>query len=188
MLLRFPCGGFVRCNGLFGGSSLRNFIVIGNKAPVAEPGIHEGVVHREVPPIIGPKVGSFPLKDPPTVLFAQPIQAVAEEHRLRLGEDPALRVSWSIAVFPDLSIRRYEKTAEHLPPRFWQLGQLKCQRLLNCLLNLRHVRRTPCRSAANPPHERFVDVTPMSLRRGRPLQRLVGRRTQVILAQSFSTT
>jgi hypothetical protein len=38
------------------------------------------------------------------------------------------------------------------------------------------VRRTPCRSAANAPHERFADVTPMSLRRGRPLQRLVRRR------------
>ena len=34
---------------------------------------------------------------------------------------------------------------------------------------------THCRSAASPPHERFVDVTPMSLRRDRPLQRLVGR-------------
>jgi len=39
----------------------------------------------------------------------------------------------------------------------------------------RQVRRTPCRSAASPPHERFVDVTPISLRRDRPLQRLVGR-------------
>jgi hypothetical protein len=35
------------------------------------------------------------------------------------------------------------------------------------------VRRTPCRSAASPPHERFADVTPISLRRDRPLQRLV---------------
>ena len=35
------------------------------------------------------------------------------------------------------------------------------------------VRRTPCRSAASPPHERFVDVTPISLRRVRQLQRLV---------------
>ena len=37
------------------------------------------------------------------------------------------------------------------------------------------VSRTPCRSAASPPHERFVDVTPISLRRDRPLQRLVGQ-------------
>ena len=44
--------------------------------------------------------------------------------------------------------------------------------------NKPHVRRTVCRSAANPPHERFVDVTPMSLRRGRPLQRLVRRQWQ----------
>jgi len=35
--------------------------------------------------------------------------------------------------------------------------------------------RTPCRSAARAPHERFVDVTPISLRRLRPLQRLVRR-------------
>ena len=35
--------------------------------------------------------------------------------------------------------------------------------------------RTPCRSAARAPHERFVDVTPFSLRRLRPLQRLVSR-------------
>jgi len=34
---------------------------------------------------------------------------------------------------------------------------------------------TPCRSAASPPHERFVDVTPISLRRDRPLQRLVSQ-------------
>jgi hypothetical protein len=39
-----------------------------------------------------------------------------------------------------------------------------------------HVGPTICRSAASPPHERFVDVTPMSLRRDRPLQRLVRRR------------
>jgi hypothetical protein len=38
------------------------------------------------------------------------------------------------------------------------------------------IRLTPCRSAARAPHERFVDVTPISLRRLRPLQRLVGRR------------
>ena len=38
---------------------------------------------------------------------------------------------------------------------------------------LNEVCRTLCRSAATPPHERFVDVTPNSLRRGRPLQRLV---------------
>ena len=37
------------------------------------------------------------------------------------------------------------------------------------------VRPTICRSAASPPHKRFVDVTPMSLRRDRPLQRLVRR-------------
>ena len=37
------------------------------------------------------------------------------------------------------------------------------------------VRPTPCRSAASPPHERFVDVTPISLRRDRPLQRLVSQ-------------
>jgi len=35
---------------------------------------------------------------------------------------------------------------------------------------------TPCRSAASPPHERFADVTPISLRRDRPLQRLVRQR------------
>ncbi len=38
---------------------------------------------------------------------------------------------------------------------------------------------TPCRSAASPPHERFVDVTPISLRRDRPLQRLVRRRSSL---------
>jgi len=38
-----------------------------------------------------------------------------------------------------------------------------------------HVGPTLCRSAASPPHERFVDVIPISLRRDRPLQRLVGR-------------
>ncbi len=42
------------------------------------------------------------------------------------------------------------------------------------------VRRTPCRSAARTPHERSVDVTPISLRRLRPLQRLVRRRTLVL--------
>jgi hypothetical protein len=35
---------------------------------------------------------------------------------------------------------------------------------------------TPCRSAASPLHERFIDVTPISLRRDRPLQRLVRQR------------
>jgi len=35
---------------------------------------------------------------------------------------------------------------------------------------------TLCRSAASPPHERFADVTPISLRRDRPLQRPVRRR------------
>jgi hypothetical protein len=43
------------------------------------------------------------------------------------------------------------------------------------------VRPTPCRSAARAPHERSVDVTPISLRRLRPLQRLVRRH---ILEQS----
>jgi hypothetical protein len=41
----------------------------------------------------------------------------------------------------------------------------------------RQVRRTPCRSAARAPHEQFADVTPISLRRLRPLQRLVRRRS-----------
>jgi hypothetical protein len=40
------------------------------------------------------------------------------------------------------------------------------------------VRRTLCRSAARAPHERFVDVTPISLRRLRPLQRLVRRQSK----------
>ena len=35
---------------------------------------------------------------------------------------------------------------------------------------------TLCRSAARAPHERFVNVTPISLRRLRPLQRLVRQR------------
>jgi hypothetical protein len=39
-----------------------------------------------------------------------------------------------------------------------------------------HAGRT--RSAARPPHELFVDVTPISRRRHRPLQRLVRRRTR----------
>jgi len=37
------------------------------------------------------------------------------------------------------------------------------------------LRRTPCRSAASPPHERFADDTPISKRRDRPLQRPVGQ-------------
>ena len=41
--------------------------------------------------------------------------------------------------------------------------------------------RTPCRSAARAPHERFVDVTPISLRRLRPLQRLVRRQDNQFL-------
>ena len=45
----------------------------------------------------------------------------------------------------------------------------------NWSIHSQHVRPTLCRSAASPPHERFVDVTPMFLRRDRPLQRLVRR-------------
>ena len=45
--------------------------------------------------------------------------------------------------------------------------------MIHLIINF--VRPTPCRSAASPPHERFVDVTPISLRRDRPLQRLVRR-------------
>jgi len=41
---------------------------------------------------------------------------------------------------------------------------------------------TICRSAARAPHERSADVTPMSLRRLRPLQRLVGQRFHSALA------
>ena len=47
--------------------------------------------------------------------------------------------------------------------------------------------RTPCRSAAGTPPNRSVDVTPRSLRRPRPLQRLV-RQRRGTARRSFSAT
>jgi hypothetical protein len=130
MLHQCPCGGIVRCNGLFDGNG-RDHCDSSARAVPRSPNFATGLATTDSL--------TFPHRQP----------------RARVGANGALRADRSLAAVantsPPASIRgTFPKPAT--------------------------VRRTPCRSAARAPHERFVDVTPISLRRLRPLQRLVGRR------------
>ena len=107
--------------------------------------------------------------------FADPCQRIAG------GSKTIASCEQTVVVFEpeSLLLRSFRPGFRRLPPLHSSRDQISPR--ANRPRQKYPACRTPCRSAARAPHERFVDVTPISLRRLRPLQRLVRRRTLVLV-------